>query len=189
MDLYSYVVIPILIFLARIIDVSLGTIRVLLIGKGRKIQAAGLGFIEVSIWLLAIKEIMNHLDNAVTYLAYPAGFATGTYIGMLLEERLMKGKLVLRVIVKKERDQIRKAFDANQIQYTVIEGEGSHGASTILFSIIDRKQVEEAVALINQNNPKAFYSLEPIKYARDPLNQKHKRKHDLPRYFFYRKGK
>jgi uncharacterized protein YebE (UPF0316 family) len=84
---FSFVVIPIFIFFARIIDVSMDTVRIICISKGYKGRAAFLGFFEVIIWLVAITQIMQNLTNVFCYLAYGAGFAAGTYIGMLIEER------------------------------------------------------------------------------------------------------
>ena len=181
MDTYTHIIIPLLIFLARIIDVSLGTIRVLLISKGDKLTATALGFVEVLIWLLAIKEILNNLNSIAAYVAYPAGFAAGTYIGMLLEEKLISGKVVLRVIVKKKKGKIKEAFVKENIQFTIVDAEGSKGPSKLLFCILDRKKVEQVVNIIKKNNPKAFYSIENIQYARDPISYQYKqRKEPLP---------
>ena len=190
MDTYTHIIIPLLIFVARIIDVSLGTIRMLLTAKGKKAFAAGLGFIEVLIWLLAIKEILNNLTSIAAYVAYPAGFAAGTYIGMLLEEKLISGKVVLRVIVKKKKGKIKEAFEKENIQFTIVDAEGSKGASKLIFCIIDRKKAEHIINIIKKNNPKAFYSVENIKYARDPISHQVKQqKKRRGKFLFYRKGK
>ena len=90
-DTFTYVILPLLIFLARIADVSIGTIRIVMVAKGQKMIAPILGFFEVLIWLLAISKIMQNLDNWVCYVAYGAGFATGNYIGMIIEEKLAMG--------------------------------------------------------------------------------------------------
>ena len=84
---FAFVVLPFMIFCARICDVTLGTIRVIFISKGIKYLAPIIGFFEVIIWLLAIGQVMNNLTNIVAYIAYGAGFAAGTYIGMAIEER------------------------------------------------------------------------------------------------------
>ena len=96
-DFFSYAVLPILIFLARICDVSIGTMRIIFVSKGKKNIAPVLGFFEVLIWITAISKIMQNLDNYVNYIAYAGGFATGNFIGMLIEERLAMGILMIRV--------------------------------------------------------------------------------------------
>ena len=95
-DLFSYVLMPLLIFLARICDVSIGTLRIIFVSKGKKNIAPILGFFEVLIWITAISKIMQNLDNYINYIAYAAGFATGNLIGMIIEEK----KIPVRESVK-----------------------------------------------------------------------------------------
>lgn len=187
MEIYSHIIIPLLIFLARIIDVSLGTIRVILISKGQKGIAASLGFIEAGIWLLAIREILNNLNSIIAYIAYPAGFAVGTYVGMILEERLIKGKVVLRVIVKKKKGLLAKEFAKQKLQFTIVDGEGSKGRSKIFFCVMDRKKLDKAIKTIKKYHPKAFYSIENIKFARDPVGER--REFQIGNYIISRKAK
>jgi uncharacterized protein YebE (UPF0316 family) len=97
---FTWIVLPILIFCARICDVSIGTLRVVFISRGNKYFAPIMGFFEVIIWLLAIGQIMEHLSNVLCYVAYGGGFAMGNYVGMRIEERLSMGQLVLRIITR-----------------------------------------------------------------------------------------
>src|SRR5512136_2996901 len=90
-DTFSYVIMPLLIFLARICDVSIGTMRIIFVSKGKKNIAPILGFFEVLIWITAISKIMQNLDDYINYVAYAAGFATGNLVGMILEEKLAMG--------------------------------------------------------------------------------------------------
>src|SRR5512136_229975 len=90
-DIFSYGLMPLLIFLARICDVSIGTMRIIFVSKGKKYIAPIMGFFEVLIWITAISKIMQNLDNYVNYVAYAAGFATGNLVGMILEEKLAMG--------------------------------------------------------------------------------------------------
>ena len=85
---FSWCVVPLLIFVARIMDVSIGTLRVIFVAKGYRIYAPILGFFEVIIWLLAIRQILNHINNPMCYLAYGLGFGVGNYVGIRLDERL-----------------------------------------------------------------------------------------------------
>ena len=95
---FDYVIMPILIFIARLGDVSLNTLRVMFVLNGKKNIAPILGFFEALIWLLAIGQIIQNIDNPVSYMAYAGGFAAGTYIGMSIEERLALGRVLVRVI-------------------------------------------------------------------------------------------
>ncbi len=101
-ELFAYVVLPIMIFCARICDVTMGTIRVIFISKGIRYLAPVIGFFEVIIWLLAIGQVMNNLTNVVSYIAYGAGFAAGTYIGMYIEEKISLGLTSVRIITKED---------------------------------------------------------------------------------------
>ncbi|MFW5800316.1 MAG: DUF5698 domain-containing protein, partial [Spirochaetota bacterium] len=73
----SYIVVPVLIFMARVLDVSIGTVRIMLISRGYRIIAPILGFFEILIWLTAITNIVGNLENVISYIFYAGGFATG----------------------------------------------------------------------------------------------------------------
>lgn len=98
----AWVIIPLLILLARVLDVSIGTLRIILLGKGYKKLAPMLGFVESFVWILAVSQIMQNLNNLYYYVAYAGGFATGTYLGMVLEEKLSLGYVIVRVITHKD---------------------------------------------------------------------------------------
>ncbi|RMG62132.1 MAG: hypothetical protein D6715_12535, partial [Calditrichaeota bacterium] len=99
-QLFAWVILPIVIFFARIVDVSLRTIRVILITRGQRRVAPVIGFFEILIWLLTIQQIFKHLDNWIAYLGYASGFAAGNYLGMVLEDRLALGMQVVRIITR-----------------------------------------------------------------------------------------
>ena len=101
-DIHIYIILPLLIFLARICDVTLGTIRIIAVSKGLKRLAPFLGFFEVFIWILAISRIMQNLNNPICYIAYAGGFAAGNYVGMKVEEKVALGIILIRVITYKE---------------------------------------------------------------------------------------
>ena len=90
---FSLLVLPVLIFCARIVDVSLDTMRILYMNRGRKVIAPLLGFVQALIWILAVSQVMKNLANPICYLAYGAGFATGNYVGMRIEEKVATGLL------------------------------------------------------------------------------------------------
>ncbi len=101
-EVYNYVILPLLIAIARIMDVSVGTIRLIFVSRGYKYLAPALGFVEVIIWLLAIGQIMQQLDNFMSYIGYGAGFAMGNYIGIILVEKMSIGTVVVRIIPPKK---------------------------------------------------------------------------------------
>ncbi|NTU49810.1 MAG: hypothetical protein HGA87_02780 [Desulfobulbaceae bacterium] len=85
---FTWIILPLLIFCARIADMSLDTMRIVMIGRGRKFTAAFLGFFEVSIWLLVARQVIVHLPNPLCFFAYAGGFAAGNYVGMWIERAI-----------------------------------------------------------------------------------------------------
>lgn len=174
-DIYSWVMIPLLIFLARIMDVSLGTLRFIFIAKGYKKLAPLLGFVEVLIWVLAVREVMMNLRNVACLLAYGGGFAMGNYIGMWLEEKLSIGMVLVRTVSKTDLGQLMEFMKINNYGYTMVNGKGSRGEVKILFAIVHRKSLEHILDAISSHNPHAFYSVENIKSVKEgvfPLAEK-----------------
>lgn len=162
-ETFTYLVIPVLIFLARICDQSIGTLRLIFVSKGYKYIAPILGFFEVIIWVMAISQIMQHLDNVYCYIAYGAGFATGNYVGMYLEEKISLGTVIMRIIPKKDTSELVSYLRTNNYGLTIVDAEGATGPVKIIFSIIKRKDVPHVVSIINQFNPNAFYTIEEVK--------------------------
>jgi len=173
---FTWVLLPLLIFGARILDQSIGTMRLIFLSKGMKRIAPVLGFFEVIIWLLAVGQIMQHLDNWVCYIAYGAGFAMGNYIGMRLEERLSLGTCILRVILPAEAPDLISKLNLHNFGLTIVNAEGAKGSVKILFSIIRRKEIASFVEILHEYFPNAFYTIEDVKAAEEgvfrPTQQK-----------------
>jgi len=161
--LFTWVILPSLIFLARVCDVTIGTVRIMLLTKGRKILAPMLGFIEVLIWLLAIRQIFNHLTNVACYLAFAGGFAMGNYVGMYIEEKLAIGLDVIRIITRKDAGELVNYLKDEGYGVTKLDATGTMGKVNVIFTIVNRKEVGKVVKIINKFNPKAFYSVEEIR--------------------------
>jgi uncharacterized protein YebE (UPF0316 family) len=160
---FTWVVLPLLIFLARISDQTIGTLRLIFLSKGKKNLAPFLGFFEVIIWLIAVGQIMKHLDNVLCYVAYGGGFAMGNYIGMVVEEKLSIGNVIIRIIPKKDTSLLIAYLRENNYGVTSVEAEGAKGRVNIIFTIIMRKDVEHVISIINRFNPNAFYTIEEVK--------------------------
>ncbi len=166
----NYIILPVLIFMARIIDVSIGTMRVIFIMQGNHRLAPILGFFESFIWLVAVSQIMKNMDNIVSYAAFAAGFGTGTYIGIKIEEKLALGKVLIRIITRKEADSLIDFFRDNEFHFTIVPAEGKFGPVNVLFSVINREKLPEVFRAINTYNPKAFYTIESVKSASEYQN-------------------
>ena len=162
---FAWVILPLLIFFARICDVTLGTIRVIFISKGFKYIAPVIGFFEVIIWLLAIGQVMNNVTNVASYIAYGAGFATGTFVGMAIEEKLSLGTVIVRVITNQEADDLVEALRSHDYGVTVIHAAGSSGPVKVLFMVLKRQDLGRVTGIIRQFQPNAFYSIEDVKSA------------------------
>jgi len=167
---FEYIVLPILIVLARIVDVSFGTLRIIYLSKGYKWLSSVLGFFEVFIWLLAITRIFSNLDNWMSYFAYPLGFAVGIFVGMKIEERLAIGQELIRIITRKDASQLIQALRRKGYSVTAIPAEGSTGQVGILYSIVNRKNIDEYVTTIKEFNPNAFYTIEEVKFVSQDLS-------------------
>jgi len=166
---FQWVVLPLLIFLARMTDVSLGTVRIMLLNKGKRFLAPLLGFIEILIWLLAIRQIFLHLTNPLCYIAYAGGFAMGNFVGMHIEERLAIGHEVIRVITNKDASNLIQILNSQGYGATSIDAKGSQGNVHVIFTIVKRSQLKEVIEIIKKYNPKAFYTVEEIKAVREGI--------------------
>ncbi len=164
-ELVTYVMLPLFIFVARIIDVSLGTLRIIFVTKGMRSIAPLVGFFEVLIWLLAISRIMQDLDNWACYVAYAAGFASGNFVGMLLEEKLAIGHEMIRVITRKDATNLIAELRAKGYGVTSVRAEGIEGDVAVIYIIARRSMIQTVLDEINTFNPRALYTVESIKYV------------------------
>jgi uncharacterized protein YebE (UPF0316 family) len=162
-EVFTYIIVPLLIFLARVCDMTLDTLRVIFMSKGVQYLPAIIGFFEVIIWLVAIGQVMNNLTNAICYIAYGAGFATGTMIGMAIEERLSLGFVSVRFITKEDPVELLKFLRSHNYGVTSIEGEGGSGKVKMVFTIVKRQDLNNVIAIIKVFHPNAFYSVEEVK--------------------------
>lgn len=160
-------ILPVLIFLARLTDVSLGTVRIISLSHGLKYVAPLIGFVEINIWLLAIGQIMQNLNNIACSLAYAAGFATGNFVGIMLEEKISIGMVLIRITCKHDATGLIDSLRAEQYGVTTYDGEGNSGPVKIITAIIRRKDLPKILAHIHSIHPHAFYSVEDVKSVAD----------------------
>jgi uncharacterized protein YebE (UPF0316 family) len=189
---YTWVILPALIFIARVLDVSLGTVRVIFVSKGLKYLAPVVGFFEIIIWLLAIGQIMANLTNPACYIAYAGGFATGNYVGIMIAEKLSLGIVLLRVVTQKDADELVQSLSSAEYGVTSIDGQGVHGNVKIIFTIVPRKEIPKVIELVKKFNSKAFYTIEDIGFVEEGIFPLRKSWHNATFEFLFRpfrKGK
>lgn len=162
---FSYLILPVLIFLARIIDVSINTIRIIYVLGGRRLTATLLGFVESFVWLMAIRQIFAHLDNWVCYIAYPAGFASGILVGMMIEERIAYGKVIVRIITRKDIGPLKTYLSAMSFRFTALKAEGPDGEESVVFTVLEREKLEQLTTRLKEILPTAFYTVEKVNRA------------------------
>lgn len=167
--LFSYVLLPILIFLARICDVSIGTLRIIFVSKGKRNIAPILGFFEVLIWITAISKIMENLDHYINFIAYAAGFATGNLVGMIIEEKLAMGIMMIRVFANERGSELVQSLNAQGFGATVVEARGARENIHLIYSIVKRNELANVLDVITQLNPKAFYTIEDVKSVNEGI--------------------
>lgn len=164
-ETFTVIVLPLLIFVARILDVSINTIRIIFVMSGRKLISTILGFFESLIWLLAIGQIFQHINNVYSYIAYPAGFAVGILVGMLIEERLALGKVVVRIISHENLSSLVEYLQNQNMRYSIVSGESKVGEEKLLFTVLKRDNLSSFLEKVKQDVPNAFYTVESVKSA------------------------
>lgn len=164
-NVFSYFLLPILIFIARIADVSINTIRIIYVLGGRRWTATLLGFFESLIWLMAIRQIFEHMDNWICYVAYPAGFASGIFVGMIIEEKIAYGKVIVRIITRSEVNILIDYLNAQQYRYTHVNAEGPEGHENLVFTVLERDHLEDLLYYLKDILPTAFYTVEKVNRA------------------------
>lgn len=167
--LFDYILLPLMIFLARISDVTIDTLRLMFVARGDRKIAPILGFCSVFIWVVVIAQIMQHLDNILCYIAYAGGFAAGNYIGITLEERLSIGDVLVRMFPRKNIDEITTELRNKGFGITLIDTEGVAGKSKMILSSIKRKDISVFVETAYKYSPNAFYTIEVTKKVSDGI--------------------
>jgi uncharacterized protein YebE (UPF0316 family) len=162
---FAYILLPLLIFLARICDVSINTIRIIYMLGGRRYTSTILGFFESFIWLMAIRQIFEHLYNWICYIAYPAGFASGIFVGMIIEEKIAYGKVIVRIITRKDVAPLISYLNEQFFRYTRVDAEGPDGRENLIFTVLERESLDDLLSKLKELIPTAFYTVERVKAA------------------------
>lgn len=164
-DWYLWVGLPLIVFFARVVDVTLGTLRIIFTSRGKKHLAPLLGFVEVFIWVTVIAQITKGAQNITAYLAYAGGFAAGNYIGMYIENKLAIGMLVIRAIIPEHIHDLAKNLTDKGYGYTSVSAQGSQGPVKLIYTIVMRKNLPEVTKIIEDAYPQAFFTVEELRSA------------------------
>jgi len=159
------------VYVARITDMSINTVRIVFVSKGLKKQATILGFFESLIWLVAVGRIMQDLTDVGSYLAYAGGFATGNYVGMIIEKRLKIGSLIFRILTYKDSQKLQESLRKVGATVMALPAEAGFGSATLLFVVIQRRDMNQVIQRIKEYNPNAIYSIEDMRLVSESTGQ------------------
>ena len=165
--IFDWVVLPGIIFLARLIDVALGTLRIIFVSRSMRKLAPLVGFFESLIWLFAISQIVLNLSNVMSYFAFAAGFATGNFVGIYLENKLSLGLLSVRVVTTEDGSDLINYLSEKNFGVTSISATGVSGRVRLIISVIKRKDLDEYIKIVKEFNPKAFMSIEDVRSVKE----------------------
>lgn len=148
------------IFLLRIADVSLGTLRISFLVRGRPLVAGSLSFLESLVWLTAAAQVLGNLDQPIKFVAYAAGYATGTILGVHVERWLAVGDVLMRIVAPVDSPSSAHALRVDGFVVTEMNAEGRDGQVRVSFCILPRRRVTRAMRVVREANPRAFVSIE-----------------------------
>lgn len=148
------------IFFARVCDVTLGTLRIIFVSRGKRNLAPLFGFFEVLIWIVIIGQLVQHLHSVTAYIGYAAGFAAGNFVGIWLEDRLALGTYVIRIIASENGASLIHSLHTAGFGVTRLDGHGSAGPVSVIYTIVRRRNVDQALGIIRKTAPEAFITIE-----------------------------
>ena len=162
------------IFLLRLLDQTLGTLRTLYVNKGKPSFGAVLGFVESAIWVVAISQVIRDLDSPFLVFGYALGFASGTIVGSYIESSIAIGDVVVRIFSPKDADslQVADTLRSEGFGVTIINGEGRDGEVSIAWCVAPRKKVKQVLKIVSTINPDAYVTTE----STSPINLTSNRK-------------
>ena len=147
----------------RIADVAIGTIRIVMLVRGKRVLAGVLSFLESFVWLLAAAQVLSSLgEDPIKMVAYAGGYAAGTMLGSSVERWIAMGKCLMRIVVPNNSPDVANTLRARGYYATVVNAEGRDGGVRIVFSVIPRRRVSDMLTLVHELSPKAFVTFEEV---------------------------
>ena len=164
-DIISYILLPVLIFLARLADVTVATVKLMFVVNNARKMAAVLGFFEALITIMALSRIIQDANNLPAFVMYAAGFAAGTYVGMWIESKMAYGNVVVRIISKHMPEELFQYLSQNKHNFSLVDGYDEFGNTRVLFTVCKRSHVHSLTAHLEEIAPQALYTVEGVKQA------------------------
>jgi len=158
----STLLVAFLIFICRVIDQAMGTLRVLYAVGGKKYTAGIIGAVEVSIYVWAISAVVSNIGNVMNFLAYGLGFGTGTVLGVVLERKIAPGNLRISVVTKRAVGPMAAQLRSIGFGATESTGAGKDGIVNIITSVILRRQLPLYLETVHENDESAFVTSDQI---------------------------
>jgi len=161
------------IFLARVIDVSMGTVRMILVIRGDKIPAAIIGFFEIMVYTVALGMVVGALNDPIKLGVFCSGFALGVIVGSVIEEKLALGYRGLQVIIDREQDYIVDELRAEGFPVTCWEAQGKLGPKTVMSIMVRRNMAALVADKVYEKDPGAFVVfMEPKQFSGGYIKKK-----------------
>jgi uncharacterized protein YebE (UPF0316 family) len=153
------------IFVAEMTVVTLSTLRTIFVTRGMKVLAPLLGFFEVTLWLVAIGEVMKNLSDFRCSLAFAGGFTLGNFLGIMIEQGLALGSVVVRSITTKDATPLVRELRAACYGVTCIDGQGATGPVQVVITVVPRRELAGVIAIQKRFDPDLFYSVDSLQTA------------------------
>lgn len=154
------ILLAVIIFLLRVLNSAVGTVRLVVMARGRHLLSASLGFIEALIFAYVTANVITDLSNLINLVAYCGGFSVGIFVGMAIEARFVTSYVKVNVITREDGPAIAAKLREIGHGATIVRGEGGSGEVTMLSSVIYRVSVPEVLKAVYAINPNAFVTLE-----------------------------
>ncbi len=151
---------PAIIFCLRVVDVSMATVRVIMLVRGPRVLAPIIGFFEVLIWIVAVGSAIRNLTSPLHVLGYAGGYATGTAVGMWVEGKLALGWGVVRVFARGSEDRIAGTLRDRGFAVTEMRGRGRSGEVGVLYAVMRRREIPHVLAAIETEDPSSFVTVQ-----------------------------
>nr|WKN35188.1 DUF5698 domain-containing protein [Tunicatimonas sp. TK19036] len=178
-DIISYILLPVLIFLARVADVTVATVKLMFVVNNARRMAAILGFIEAFITIVALSRIIQDASNMPAFFMYAAGFATGTYAGMWIEEKMAYGSVLVRIISKNIPSALFTYLIEKQFRYSMVDANDQSGNTQVLFTVCKRNRLGTLLSNLEKIAPEALYTIEGVKQVSHELLPEQQKKAPL----------
>jgi uncharacterized protein YebE (UPF0316 family) len=166
---FAWLILPVLIFIGRILDVSIGTMRIIYVSRGMKLPAVICGFCEVLIWAIVLSQLIQHLTKIAMFVAYAGGFALGNYVGILIEQKLAVGLVAVRIITRIDASDLVDLLKDMDLSISSLAATGATGTVRLVFCVIRRKDLPRVIQMVRETNPQAYLSFEDTRAVQEPL--------------------